>query len=104
MKMCDSSPYRESRWFTAWVKERTVEDHFLPRMITKITGQNVVPIGDAVIATSDTCVGFEICEELWVVSSSHIPMSLDGVEIISNGKNIKGFYASNFYFSFLSFL
>lgn len=24
-----------------------------------------VPIGDAVIATKDTCIGYEICEELW---------------------------------------
>lgn len=30
-------------------------------------------------------VGFEICEELWCSSSSHIPLSLDGVEIICNG-------------------
>lgn len=53
-------------------------------MITEITGQSVVPIGDAVISTRDTCIGFEICEELWHPDSNHIPMSLDGVEIISN--------------------
>lgn len=34
-------------------------------MISKITGQITVPFGDAVIATRDTCVGYEICEELW---------------------------------------
>lgn len=54
-------------------------------MISQITGQSVVPFGDAVIATIDTCVGFEICEELWHPDSNHIPMSLDGVEIIANG-------------------
>lgn len=54
-------------------------------MISQITGQSVVPFGDAVIATMDTCVGFEICEELWHPESNHIPMSLDGVEIIANG-------------------
>ena len=27
--------------------------------------QLTVPIGDAVIATLDTCIGSEICEELW---------------------------------------
>lgn len=54
-------------------------------MITAVTGQSVVPFGDAVISTKDTCIGFEICEELWNPQSSHIAMSLDGVEIISNG-------------------
>ncbi|XP_054002017.1 glutamine-dependent NAD(+) synthetase isoform X1 [Hylaeus anthracinus] len=85
MQMCDDGNYRESRWFTAWTKERTVEDYFLPRMISQITGQTVVPFGDAVISTRDTCVGFEICEELWNPMSNHIPMCLDGVEIIANG-------------------
>lgn len=27
--------------------------------------QRTVPIGDAVISTVDTCLGSEICEELW---------------------------------------
>ena len=54
-------------------------------MISQITGQTIVPFGDAIIATRDTCIGFEICEELWHPSSNHIPMSLDGVEIIANG-------------------
>nr|XP_012145464.1 PREDICTED: probable glutamine-dependent NAD(+) synthetase isoform X2 [Megachile rotundata] len=85
MQMCDDGNYRESRWFSPWTKERTVEDYFLPRMISQITGQTVVPFGDAVISTRDTCVGFEICEELWNPMSNHIPMCLDGVEIIANG-------------------
>ncbi|XP_058798642.1 glutamine-dependent NAD(+) synthetase isoform X2 [Phymastichus coffea] len=85
MAMCDNGNYRESRWFSPWSKERTVEEHFLPRMIAQITSQQTVHIGDAVIATHDTCIGFEICEELWNPSSNHIPMALDGVEIISNG-------------------
>ncbi|XP_071644096.1 glutamine-dependent NAD(+) synthetase [Temnothorax longispinosus] len=85
MRLCENGNYRETRWFSPWTKERTVEDYFLPRMISQITGQTVVPFGDAVIATRDTCVGFEICEELWHPSSNHIPMSLDGVEIIANG-------------------
>lgn len=62
-----------------------MEDYYLPRMISSVTGQKTVPFGDAVISTRDTCIGFEICEELWNPQSSHIPMSLDGVEIISNG-------------------
>ncbi|KAK3881782.1 hypothetical protein Pcinc_013812 [Petrolisthes cinctipes] len=83
--LCDDGNYRETRWFTAWRKIRQVEDHYLPRMISKITGQITVPFGDAVIATRDTCIGYEICEELWNPESSHIPMALDGVEIIVNG-------------------
>ncbi|XP_014485628.1 PREDICTED: probable glutamine-dependent NAD(+) synthetase isoform X2 [Dinoponera quadriceps] len=85
MRLCEDGNYRESRWFSPWTKARTVEDYFLPRMISQITGQTIVPFGDAVIATTDTCVGFEICEELWHPDSNHIPMSLDGVEIIANG-------------------
>ncbi|XP_017798356.1 PREDICTED: probable glutamine-dependent NAD(+) synthetase [Habropoda laboriosa] len=85
MQLCEDGNYRETRWFSPWTKERTVEDYFLPRMISQITGQTVVPFGDAVISTRDTCVGFEICEELWNPMSNHIPMSLDGVEIIANG-------------------
>lgn len=85
MLLCEDGNYRESRWFSPWTKERTVEDYFLPRMISQLTGQNVVPFGDAVISTRDTCIGFEICEELWNPRSSHIPMSMDGVEIIANG-------------------
>ena len=44
-----------------------------------------VPFGDAVVATVDTCVGYEICEELWNPRSPHIDMSMDGVEIFVNG-------------------
>ncbi|XP_047517779.1 glutamine-dependent NAD(+) synthetase [Pieris napi] len=85
MSMCEDGNYRESRWFSCWTKERQIEEYYLPRMIASITGQTTVPIGDAVIATRDTCIGFEICEELWNPQSRHIPLSLDGVEIISNG-------------------
>ena len=44
-----------------------------------------MPIGDAVLALQDTVIGYEICEELWNPLSSHIDMSLDGVEIFVNG-------------------
>ncbi|KAK9891538.1 hypothetical protein WA026_015500 [Henosepilachna vigintioctopunctata] len=81
---CDEGNYRESRWFSWWKKIREIEDHYLPRIISNITKQEVVPFGDAVIATRDTCIGFEICEELWNPMSSHIGMALDGVEIICN--------------------
>ncbi|XP_011501924.1 PREDICTED: probable glutamine-dependent NAD(+) synthetase [Ceratosolen solmsi marchali] len=85
MHLCEDGNYRERRWFSPWTKEKTVEDYFLPKVIAEITNQITVPFGDGVIATKDTCIGFEICEELWNPSSKHISMSLDAVEIISNG-------------------
>lgn len=57
LMMCDDGNYRESRWFTGWRKVRQTEDHYLPRMISAVTGQTVVPFGDAVISTRDTCIG-----------------------------------------------
>lgn len=57
----------------------------LPRMIAREIDQMTCPIGDALIATRDTCLGHEVCEELWNVKSTHIEMSLAGAEIIVNG-------------------
>lgn len=37
------------------------------------------------LQTHNTIAGFEICEELWCSDSPHIPLSMDGVEIICNG-------------------
>ncbi|XP_017869057.1 PREDICTED: probable glutamine-dependent NAD(+) synthetase [Drosophila arizonae] len=85
MAMCDDGNYRESRWFTAWTKAQKTEEYLLPHLIKEHTGQETVPFGDAIIATPDTCIGYEICEELWNVRSKHIEMSLSGVEIIVNG-------------------
>ncbi|XP_067676851.1 glutamine-dependent NAD(+) synthetase-like isoform X1 [Haliotis asinina] len=82
--LCNDGNYREPRWFTAWHKQRVLEDHFLPRIIQNITGQSTVSFGDGVLSTPDTCIGSEICEELWTPASSHIDQSLDGVEIICN--------------------
>ncbi|KAM9302411.1 glutamine-dependent NAD(+) synthetase isoform 1-T1 [Gastrophryne carolinensis] len=84
MVMANEGNYRELRWFTPWNKQREVEDYFLPRIIQQITGQVTVPFGDAVLATKDTCIGSEICEELWAPNSPHIDMGLDGVEIFTN--------------------
>ncbi|KAF6029406.1 hypothetical protein EB796_012285 [Bugula neritina] len=83
--LCDDGNYREPRWFTAWSRLQQVEEHYLPGIIRAITDQSTVPFGDAVISTRDTCLGSEICEELWSPASRHIEMSLDGVEIITNG-------------------
>ena len=39
--------------------------HILKSRIFSFEFQRTVPIGDAVISTVDTCLGSEICEELW---------------------------------------
>eukprot|EP00069_Balaena_mysticetus_P010364 bmy_20601T0 len=46
--------------------------------------QETVPFGDAVLSTQDTCIGSEVCEELWTPHSPHVDMGLDGVEIFTN--------------------
>ena len=79
--------YREQRWFAAWQRPRTLEAHHLPRMIRAITGQDTVPFGDAAIATRDTALASETCEELFAPDSPHIYLNLDGVEIIANGSS-----------------
>ena len=59
------------RYFTPWDSFRAVEQFLLPAEIRDITGQKRVPFGDAVISTSDTCIGTESCEELWTPDSPH---------------------------------
>ncbi|XP_056657118.1 glutamine-dependent NAD(+) synthetase [Monodelphis domestica] len=84
MVLANSGNYQEMRWFAPWNKSRKAEDHFLPRMIQELTKQEIVPFGDIVLATRDTCIGTEICEELWMPHSPHIDMGLDGVEVFTN--------------------
>lgn len=98
--LANDGNYRELRFFTPWTT-RKVEQYYLPRMISKITNQvrnyiivcifqllifikTLVPFGDCVISTLDTCIGCETCEELFTPASPHIAMGLDGVEIFSN--------------------
>ena len=45
---------------------RVTEDFYLPRLLSDITGQTVVPFGDGVVVTMDTVFGCETCEELFV--------------------------------------
>lgn len=90
---------------------RKTEDYYLPRIVSDICGQYTVPFGDGVVSTIDTCIGSEICEELFTANrcervsfeevicyitlslslllslhshSPHISMGLDGVEIFTN--------------------
>ncbi|XP_076971513.1 glutamine-dependent NAD(+) synthetase isoform X1 [Tamandua tetradactyla] len=84
MALANEGNYHELRWFTPWARVRQTEEYFLPRMIQELTQQETVPFGDAVLATQDTCLGSEICEELWTPRSPHIDMGLDGVEVFTN--------------------
>ncbi|KAK1891931.1 Glutamine-dependent NAD(+) synthetase [Dissostichus eleginoides] len=84
MLMANHGLYREIRWFSHWNQSRRVEEYFLPRMIQEVTGQDTVPFGDCVLSTKDTCIGTEMCAELWNPRSPHIQMGLDGVEIFTN--------------------
>uniref|UniRef100_A0A3Q1ILN3 Glutamine-dependent NAD(+) synthetase n=1 Tax=Anabas testudineus TaxID=64144 RepID=A0A3Q1ILN3_ANATE len=84
MLMANHGNYRELRWFSPWNQLRKVEEYFLPRMIQEVTGQETVPFGDCVLSTKDTCIGTEMCAELWNPRSPHIQLGLDGVEIFTN--------------------
>ena len=56
-----------------------------PTKIAELTGQRKIPIGIAAIATTDTLLAAETCEELFVPMSPHIHFGNAGVEIIANG-------------------
>lgn len=56
--------YRETRHFTAWTKERQIEDCKLHAVIREVTGQSTAPIGDMIFETHDTSIAHETCEEM----------------------------------------
>ncbi|KAJ3342315.1 glutamine-dependent NAD(+) synthetase [Entophlyctis luteolus] len=85
MFLANDGNYRETRWFTAWTKSREYEQILLPDVIVEVAGQQECRFGDCVIETRDTVIGIETCEELWTPQSPHITLSLDGVEIFTNG-------------------
>lgn len=83
--MANSGNYRELRYFAEWRRPTEYEEYYLPRNIVRVTGQTKVPLGDVVLATVDTCLASETCEELFTPNSPHIHLGLDGVEIFANG-------------------
>lgn len=85
MILANDGNYREMRYFAPWTAPRTLEQFALPRTIQAITGQTFVPFGDGAIATRDSVLGVEMCEELFAPASPHTYLGLDGVEIIANG-------------------
>lgn len=65
MWMANDGNYREMRYFTPWTRRGETDEHELPRMVEEITKQRLVPFGDAVVATKDSVIGVELCEELF---------------------------------------
>ncbi|KDN40445.1 glutamine-dependent NAD(+) synthetase with GAT domain-containing protein [Tilletiaria anomala UBC 951] len=87
MFLANDGNYREMRYFTPWSADRRgqTESFVLPvDEVRNVTGQDRVPFGDAVIQTTDTTIGVELCEELFTPDSPHIALGLDGVEIFLN--------------------
>ena len=84
MYLANDGNYRENRHFSPWLKHQQFETFYLPSFIQSITGQTTVPIGDVVLSTLDTCIGVELCEEVFTPASPHVNLGLDGVEIFIN--------------------
>ncbi|WFD42631.1 NAD(+) synthase (glutamine-hydrolyzing) [Malassezia psittaci] len=84
MWLANDGNYREMRWFTPWMRPYAIEPHKLPPCITQVTQQKQISFGDALIATNDTVIGVESCEELFTSASPHIIQGLNGVEIFLN--------------------
>lgn len=63
--MANDGNYREMRYFTPWTRRGEIDEFSLPRMVEEINGQRFVPFGDAVVATRDSLIGVELCEELF---------------------------------------
>lgn len=81
------SHYHENRYFTAWDKNRKIEQWTVPSILVQATGgQTTVPIGgcSVVLDFDDLCLGFESCEEMWVPLSPSIEQSLAGAHVVVN--------------------
>uniref|UniRef100_A0AAR2L3W6 Glutamine-dependent NAD(+) synthetase n=1 Tax=Pygocentrus nattereri TaxID=42514 RepID=A0AAR2L3W6_PYGNA len=62
MLLANHGNNREFRWFSAWIIIFIEMVRFLSNYALL---QVTVPFGDAVLSTKDTCIGSEICAELW---------------------------------------
>lgn len=85
MFLADDGNYRERRFFTSWKRHDGLQEFMLSDLLALVTGQLTVPIGFGVIATRETKIASEVCEELWTPNPPHIELFSSGVEIISNG-------------------
>lgn len=64
---CEEGNYVEYRYFRPWRRESVLESCRLPPLFSEQGPhyQKYAPIGNAIIRTLDTEIGFEICQELW---------------------------------------
>ncbi|CAF1195531.1 unnamed protein product [Didymodactylos carnosus] len=85
--LCDEGNYKERRWFSPWTKDRQIEEYQLPRFVQEHIKQQTCPIGDAILQTNDTQIGFESADELLSPKSCHVNLYLDGCELISNSSS-----------------
>jgi NAD+ synthase (glutamine-hydrolysing) len=84
--MADNGNYREGRYFTPYSPSKTNEVYLLPVEFRRKFHQTTAPFGLHYLQSIDgVTFGCESCEELWTPASSHIDLSLRGVEIIGNG-------------------
>jgi NAD+ synthase (glutamine-hydrolysing) len=93
--LADGGNYHEGRYFVAYIppsssssstEEGGTERHYLPSMFYNKFGQRSVSFGLHYLHCTDgTTIGCESCEELWTPRSTHVNLSLHGVEIIGNG-------------------
>lgn len=83
--LANDGNFREARYFTAWQKEAHVDDFDeLPQWLQEKTGQDVLPFGEAIIRAKDVALAAESCEELFTPAAPHIPLTLAGVDILTN--------------------
>eukprot|EP00672_Neobodo_designis_P021687 CAMPEP_0174828262 /NCGR_PEP_ID=MMETSP1114-20130205/1222_1 /TAXON_ID=312471 /ORGANISM="Neobodo designis, Strain CCAP 1951/1" /LENGTH=765 /DNA_ID=CAMNT_0016061975 /DNA_START=45 /DNA_END=2345 /DNA_ORIENTATION=+ len=95
MWLAEDGNYREGRWFSAWGKGFTIEDHILPPRIRELTGVTKVPFGIGVVQFNDTMYANETCEELFTANNPGIQLGLAGAEIVGNGSGSHHTLAKN---------
>jgi predicted amidohydrolase/NH3-dependent NAD+ synthetase len=85
--LAEDGNYREGRYFTGWSRDKinVLEEYVLPDEIAALTGQRTCPIGVGIIEAKGVTIASEICEELFTPESPNIWLSLEGVDIMSNG-------------------
>jgi predicted amidohydrolase/NH3-dependent NAD+ synthetase len=85
--LAEDGNYREGRYFAGWAREKIgkLEEYVLPDEIATLTGQRTCPIGVGIVEAKGVTIASEICEELFTPESPNIWLSLEGVDILSNG-------------------
>ena len=66
---CESRVWPVESWLSTWPRQ---DSQGASRALVTAP-QETVPFGDAVLSTWDTCIGSEVCEELWTPHRSALP-------------------------------